>query len=280
MPRSLAHSQGPLRNFADVRIVDEQDLQIPYVLEPRTGPPDGGGAVSRGRPRECREFARPRRESPVRSTRSRCRTRTCRSRSLIARDVRADLPAVDRARRPAAGRSPSSERLVRVVRAGRRGSTPNPRTPAPPLEIPFPRSRGRELLLIVEEGDNQPLPITRCPAAAAWLAAAVLPAGGAVAARLRPRRPRRAALRRGDAGAVGDEAAPPGRSAAAPEAVASTPTALVSPRVFWIGLSLAVVVLLGAHRPAAFAGWAAIFATCSMTRSRLPLQILPICASV
>src|SRR6185503_20728063 len=32
---ALAHSQGPLRTFADVRIVDEQGVQIPYVLEQR-----------------------------------------------------------------------------------------------------------------------------------------------------------------------------------------------------------------------------------------------------
>ena len=32
---ALAHSQGPPRHFADVRIVDEQNLQVPYVLEPR-----------------------------------------------------------------------------------------------------------------------------------------------------------------------------------------------------------------------------------------------------
>ena len=30
---ALAHSQGPLRTFADVRIVDDESVQIPYLLE-------------------------------------------------------------------------------------------------------------------------------------------------------------------------------------------------------------------------------------------------------
>jgi hypothetical protein len=37
-PAALAHSQGPRRKFADVRIVDDQNAQIPYLLEQRSEP--------------------------------------------------------------------------------------------------------------------------------------------------------------------------------------------------------------------------------------------------
>jgi hypothetical protein len=34
-PAALAHSQGPLRRFADIRIVDQNGAQVPYLLESR-----------------------------------------------------------------------------------------------------------------------------------------------------------------------------------------------------------------------------------------------------
>ena len=70
IPAALAHSQGPLRGFADVRLVDDRGAQIPYLLERRserlTVDLDLRGAAG---------------GSSTRSLRLRCHSTTCLGRS-------------------------------------------------------------------------------------------------------------------------------------------------------------------------------------------------------
>jgi hypothetical protein len=236
----LAHSQGPSRSFADVRIVDDQNLQIPYVLEQRA--------------------ARLTVEAPFRRFFPTLRELT--TRAGIARTFyRVTLP-YENLPQPVLTLETSEQIFLRSIELGaqrpadRRHRTDwfesfgrtswhhaNPRTPPPPLEIPFSRSRGLELLLIVEEGDNQPLPIS----------AVRLLLPGWQLRFFRPASPIRLLYGRPDLTEPRYDLAMLAPSAmsgtareitAVPEAVASQPAALVSPRAFWIGLSLAVLALL------------------------------------
>jgi hypothetical protein len=115
---------------------------------------------------------------------------------------------------------------------------------APALELALPRDDARELLLIVDEGDNQPLPITsarlRLPG---WQVRFQRPAGRLRLfygknditephydmAMLAP-------------SAMSGEARP---VTAAAEQAPDHPAAVMSPRVFWVGLTIAALLLLG-----------------------------------
>ena len=119
-----------------------------------------------------------------------------------------------------------------------------PGSPAPPLEIPFQRLDGRELLLIVDEGDNRPLPITR----------AVLRLPAWQLRFFRPASPLRLLYGRADLSEPRYDVAllspsvlsgPAREVVAAPEVAVNRPAALLTPRTFWVGLSVAVVILLG-----------------------------------
>ena len=236
----LAHSQGPQRNFADVRIVDEQNLQVPYVLEPRT--------------------ARLTMEVPFRRVVPKVRELT--RRGSIARTFYSITLPYENLPQPVLTLETSEQIFLRSIELGAQRPADrrhrndwfesfvrtswqhaNPRSTPPPLEVPFPRSRGRELLLIVEEGDNQPLPISG--------ARLLLP--GWQLRFFRPAGPLRLVYGRADLAeprydvAMLTPSAMSGtarETAAVPEAVAITPTEMVSPRMFWIGLSAAVVLLL------------------------------------
>jgi hypothetical protein len=236
----LAHSQGPLRNFADVRIVDEQNLQIPYVLEQRA--------------------ARLTVEVPFRKVVPKVRELT--RRGGIARTFYQITLPYENLPQPVLTLETSEQIFLRSIELGAQrpadrrhrsdwfesfGRTSwqhaNPRSTPAPLEIPFSRSRGRDLLLIVEEGDNQPLPISGVRL--------LLP--GWQLRFFRPASPIRLFYGRPDLTEPRYDLAMLAPSAmsgnareitAVPEPVASQPVALVSPRVFWIGLSGAVLALL------------------------------------
>ena len=109
------------------------------------------------------------------------------------RDRRARLPAqVQLGVDPPARSEPARSRGSRRSRRRRRGCTRTSGRLAPALDAAA-RVRGRatELWLVVDEGDNAPLPISARAAAAAVLPSAVLRAAGrGTAARLRPHRPR------------------------------------------------------------------------------------------
>ena len=97
-------------------------------------------------------------------------------------------------------------------------------------------------MLVVEEGDNASAPITGARLLLPdWQLG--LPHGRAAAADLRPQRdvePRYDVAMLAPSAMKGLAR----EITAAPEIVASGPTALVSPRIFWVGLSLAVAALL------------------------------------
>ena len=237
---ALAHSQGPLRNFADVRVVDDENRQIPYVLEPRT--------------------ARLTMDVPFRRVVPKVRA-LARAKGIARTFYLLTLP-FENLPEPVLTLETSEQIFLRSLELGvqrpadRRHRTDwfdslgrtawqnaNPRTTAPPLEIPFPRQRGRELLLIVEEGDNQPLPITSVRVLLpGWQLRFFRPASSLrlLYGRSDLPEPRYdvAMLAPSSMGGIAREIS------AVPETPPSRPAALLSPRVFWAGLSVAVVVLL------------------------------------
>lgn len=240
-PAALAHSQGPRRHFADVRIVDDQNAQIPYILEQRSEPLALEVPIGATTPR-VPDLAK--------------RGRGTRSFYLITLPIE-NLP------QPVLSLETSEQMFLRAIELGVQREPDRhhrtewldslerttwqhamPGSPAPPLEISFPRQRSRELLLIVEEGDNRPLRIRgarlRLPA---WQLRFFRPGG-----------PLRLLYGRADLTAPRYDVAlmspsamsgPSREISAAAEVAVSRPAALLSPRTFWIGLSVAVVVLLG-----------------------------------
>lgn len=240
-PAALAHSRGPRRNFADVRIVDAQNAQIPYVLERRSESLALDLAIEATTPRV------PDLDKRARGTRS----------YYLINLPYENLPE------PVLSLETSEQIFLRSIELGvqrepdRRHKTDwfelLERTtwqhaiegsPAPPLDIPFQRQKVRELLLIVEEGDNRPLPIRaarlRLPA---WQLR-FFRTGGPL--RLLYGRDDLAEPRYDVALLSPSAMSGPSREiSAGPESALDRPAALLAPRTFWIGLSAAVVVMLG-----------------------------------
>jgi len=152
----LAHSAGALpATFADLRIVDDQGRQVPYLLERRDEPL----AIALGAP------ARQAASSPTAS-----------GRTLSRYQVRlpyAQLPAgllvletsagvFERAVRVLVERAPTERRrepwTEEIASAVWRHA--NPETRAPALGLRIPTVDAQDLLLTVDEGDNSPLSIT------------------------------------------------------------------------------------------------------------------------
>ena len=235
----LAHSQGPQRRFGDLRIVDDQGAQIPYILEPRE---------------TLTLDLAPRAVSPdVRDLRE--RTRGQWSFYLLTLPFE-DLPG------PALVLETSEPIFKREIELGvQRPADRRRREPwfdllvrttwqhteegvkAAPLELTFATPRGRDLLLAVGEGDNRPLTLT---------AARLLLPGWQVRF-VRPAAPLRLVYGNRDiasprydvallgAAALRGEAAP---IVAATEAARPRPDAVLSPLAFWIVLGVAVLALL------------------------------------
>ena len=118
-------------------------------------------------------------------------------------------------------------------------------TAAPSLEIPLGADDRTDLLVIVDEGDNRPLPITGVRLLLpSWRLRFFRPAG-----------PLKLIYGKDEVAApeydlallapavMGSEARD--LSAEAEQTASSTPPAVLSPRLFWIGLGIAVAVLLG-----------------------------------
>ena len=114
---------------------------------------------------------------------------------------------------------------------------------ASPLELPIRPDATDELLLVVDEGDNRPLPVTAVRLLLpSWRLRFFRPAG-----------PLRVLYGRPDLAAPQYDLALLAPAvmgaevqdvAAAPETAAAPPPAFVSPLAFWIGLGCAVLVLL------------------------------------
>ncbi|HKY22939.1 MAG TPA: hypothetical protein VJM31_17120 [Vicinamibacterales bacterium] len=155
---ALAHSSGPQTDFADVRVVDANGRQVPYVverrdepltlalaLEPRSAPTQPSHVLQSGGTTTYYRARLPMAGLPqgrlVLSTSARVFDRTV--------SVAVERPA-DRQRRDAWQEQIAIARWVHANRD----------TAAPALTLPLYSVDVAELLIAVAEGDNSPLPIT------------------------------------------------------------------------------------------------------------------------
>jgi hypothetical protein len=236
----LAHSQGPLRRFADVRIVDGSGAQIPYLLERRADRLSMDLQLRRASPQSA-------------ELQERRGNRSFYALTLPYANLPGPVIALHTSalvfRRPlqiGVERPPGRRRrdvsfapLAQTVWEHR-----DPSAAPPPLELALPLEPSRELLLIVDEGDNRPLPITAAGLLLpGWQVRFHRPAGTVTVlygkeemtephydiAALSP------SSMMGDAREVAAEA----------ERGGTAPARMISPPAFWIGLGAAVVVLLG-----------------------------------
>jgi hypothetical protein len=237
----LAHSRGPSHSFADVRVVDRQGNQVPYLVERRAEPLSLDLVLKPANPQ-------------VKTLRE----GTGGNRSIYA--VAVPYPNLPNARLVLETSDRVFRRTLQVgverppdrrqrdawfdVLASPGWQHADQSTAAPPLEIPIAADQ-TNILIVIDEGDNRPLPITAVRL--------LLPSW-----RLRlfrPAEPLRLIYGKNDIAApeydlallapavMGSEARD--LSADTETSTAPPPPAVLSPRVFWIGLGIAVVVLLG-----------------------------------
>jgi len=239
----LAHSAGPAGWFADLRVVDSADRQIPYIVEHAAEPLSLDLAVEK-------LAAAPKTLPATRSGRSVYRVRYPVSGLPPTRLVLTTSARVfERRVNVAEEREPDMDRRRDAwldTMATSRWTHADQDRPAMPLSLPVRSTRGTDLLIIVEEGDNAPLPIAS--------ARVLLPA---YRIRLfREANALRVAYGRVDLSRpqydlallapqlLGAPAADVALDAEQTSAVATT-AALVSPRLFWTALTIAVIVLIG-----------------------------------
>jgi hypothetical protein len=240
----LSRSRGPAARFADVRIVDRADRQIPYLVERRDEPLSIDVPISVATDQQASSLAR---------------TPGVNRSVYVIRFPHPGLPA------GALALETSARIFQRIVDIGvlrppdrrRRdawfdvvaASTwrhADQQTSAPALTMRVPTVDKTELLLAVDEGDNAPLPVVS--------ARLLLPSY-----RLRFFRPEKNELRlvygrddlpppRYDLSLLAPQVmgAPAREISASPERAggADTSTPFVSPRIFWAFLSTAVIALL------------------------------------
>jgi hypothetical protein len=238
----LSHSQGPLARFSDVRIADQSNKQIPYLLERRgeplaidltltPAPPSQIPPLPRasGGSRSVYRVPLPERGLPAGSLSVETSGR------IFQRSVQAGIVRPpDRSRREA-----SFDVLATTMW---RHTDEQAATPA--LSLQIGPTDATELWLIVDEGDNAPLPLGR--------ARLLLPLY-----RLRFFAPQGAGLRllygrddlqppRYDLSLLAPTlmGAPATEVSAGPESARPDGPAFISPRWFWALLGGAVVVLL------------------------------------
>jgi hypothetical protein len=241
----LANSKGPSLRFADIRILDAENRQLPYLLERRDEPLSIPLAIvpvttvrapelkqTGGRQRSVYAVTLPFANLPP----ARLVIET--SARVFQRTVRLGVEhAADRNRRDA----------WFDVRAAETWRHADDRTPPRPLTLPVTSGAETDLLVVVDEGDNAPLTITGVRLLlpsyrVRFYAPAPSPSVRLVYGRNDLQSPQYdlalLAPRVMGAPAAEGVAAPP--SAAGPAAAA----ALISPRMFWIVLAGAVIVLL------------------------------------
>lgn len=153
----LAASRGPSQRFSDVRLVDENSRQIPYLVERRDEPLQIDLALSPAQPKSVELKAAPGRQLSVYSVTlpyaglppGTLVLET--SARVFQRKVQlgVEQPA-DRRRR-----DPWFDQLAAAAwrQADREAA-------ARPLSLRIDRTDRTDLLLVVEEGDNAPLPLT------------------------------------------------------------------------------------------------------------------------
>ena len=239
---ALAHSRGPDEHFADVRILDGSNRQVPYVVEHRDEPMALTLVVDRADPPVAA------RTSVAKSNWSTYRL-ALPSANLPPSQIAIDTSARVFQRgvqisilRPADRHSRTAWLDVISATVWAHVAADDP---AAPLVLPVAPRDASELWLSIDEGDNSRLPITAVRL--------LLPSY-----RLRFYRPARSSLQlvygRSDLLAPRYDLALLSSEVVGAEAVAVTPRAesrsgaihrpLISPLAFWLFLSLAVVVLL------------------------------------
>jgi hypothetical protein len=241
---ALTHSSGPRGDFADLRVIDAGERQVPYVLErwdeplelpiaieQRQPPPAGAqqsGAIS---------YYRVRLPFPNLPSAQLVLTTSARVFERIAA-VSVERPADARHR----------DAWLSQIATGRWAHAEQSR-PAPALTLPLSPVDATELLLVISEGDNSRLPITTTRL--------LLPSY-----RIRLFRDDRAALRmvygRSDLGppsydlailapqvlgVSAREVSPAAEEAGAAARPGLAASALMSPRLFWSVLVVAVIAL-------------------------------------
>jgi hypothetical protein len=241
----LSRSRGPSARFADVRIIDRMNRQIPYLVERRDEPLSIDLSISPAADQQGSSLAAPPGVNrsvyvvrfPYPGLPAGTLTLETQAR-VFQRHVELGVPRPpDRRRR---------DRWFDVIAEGTWRHA-DQQTAAPALTMRVPTVDRTELLLAVDEGDNAPLPVVA--------ARLLLPSY-----RLRFFRPDNTELRL----AYGRDDLPPPRydlSLLAPQVMGAparevsagtedaggagtSPPALVSPRVFWAFLSTAVIALL------------------------------------
>jgi hypothetical protein len=238
----LAHSRGPEARFADVRIVDASNRQIPYVVERRDEPLVLDVSVEKGDPGVP--------EAPAGAARSRStyKVRIPYSTLPASQVVLQTSARVFQRRVELGAKRPADRRQrdpsIRVL-ASAMWTHADSAAAAPPLALSIGAQDDLDLWLTVDEGDNAPLPLAG--------ARLLLPSyrvrfyrSGSEPLRLVYGRPDQAAPQYDLAllaqEVMGVEAH---EISALPEGgAASGATPFVSRRAFWIFLSAAVLVLL------------------------------------
>ena len=243
---AYAHSSGQDGQFNDVRILDRDGLQVPYLLEKRDEPlvydlrferrePSPGAGARPG----ASEYVVP---IPYRELRGTEIVLTTRAR-VFERTVRIGvLPPPDRQ-----GRTPGLTAIQTQV-----WRHEDDAVPARPLTLTVPHAPLGDVVIEIDEGDNQPLPIERATLLVPSYAVRFFRADAAplLLAYGRPNLQNpRYDLALLAPYVLGQRAqtveAGPERGANGDAPGASTQPSLVSPMVFWAVLGLAVVVLLG-----------------------------------
>jgi hypothetical protein len=240
---AVAHSAGPDARFADVRILDSSGRQVPYLLERRDEPTSVDVGIEL---RPLPEPLRGRYEGTTAYVVHLPYQRLPQARLVLETRARVFSRAVTMAALVA---PTSRQREPRLVTLSNHIWTHADReTPAPALLVDLPERRAGEIVALVDEGDNQRLPIEKATLLLPSYAVRLF-RGADQPLRLMYGRDDLAAPRYDLAllapqvmGQVASDVAP---AAERPARAASASAAVVSPPVFWASLGLAVVVLLG-----------------------------------
>jgi hypothetical protein len=241
----LAHSAGPARQFADLRVVDAADRQIPYIVEQVPEPLSVDVAIEK-------VSTPPKTLPPARSGRSVYRvtypvTGLPPTRLVLTTSARVFTRRVSLGQERAPDNRRRREPWFDTVGAAEWIHADQDK-PAVPLTMPVPPLQGTALFIVVDEGDNTALPIET--------ARLLLPAYRVRLFR-EPGSILRVAYGRTDLGrpqydlallapqVLGTPAIDAPLDAERPVAAGATTATVLSPRIFWGALAIAVIVRLG-----------------------------------
>ena len=239
----LAHSTGPSAGFADVRVMDQSGKQVPYRLEQLEESMAVDLPLQRSEPK-ARELA-PSSNRNISVYRVNLPYANLPGGTLV---LETSARVFSRMLTAGVERPPDRNHRDTWFQTHATGPwvhAPQDR-PASAFSLALPTLRERELLIAVDEGDNDPLPLER--------ARLLLPAY-----RLRLYHPGGRlqllygrddlSVPRYDIALLGPDMMSAGarelHPAPAEAATDPAPDSLISPRVFWLGLIAAVVVLAG-----------------------------------